>query len=55
VVGNSGGRFIPACYDLLFDWLQPGERFDVKACGACLPVLRKKKNSRRKVKPRLPF
>ena len=33
VVGNSATRFIPACYDLLFDWLQPGERFDVNSCN----------------------
>lgn len=22
VVGNSGDRFIPSCYELLYDWLQ---------------------------------
>ena len=43
VVGNSGSRYIPACYDVLYDWLQPGERFDVSACShdtvsPCPPV-----------------
>uniref|UniRef100_A0A7S2WF24 Uncharacterized protein n=1 Tax=Rhizochromulina marina TaxID=1034831 RepID=A0A7S2WF24_9STRA len=33
VVGNSATRFIPACYELLFDWLQAGERFDHVKCA----------------------
>ena len=33
VVGNSGGRFIPACFDVLSDWLQEGERFDAVKCA----------------------
>jgi len=33
VVGNSGDRFIPSCYELLYDWLQEGERFNADECA----------------------
>ena len=33
VVGNSANRFVPACYELLYDWLQADERFSVEECA----------------------
>lgn len=33
-VKNPNSRFIPSCYEVMYDWLQDHERFDRLQCGS---------------------